>query len=133
MAISKELFLAILSMDAYNRGYDAGIGPRGTGLGLTGRIGNANIGDNSRVLDQVPDEGRAAAASFYAQSYTLNGETIIAYRGTDDPFFDACNAFGVAVGSPYGVQARLAVEFYQSVAGANPRTANVTLTGHSLG
>ena len=26
MSISKDLFLAILSMDAYNRGYGAGVG-----------------------------------------------------------------------------------------------------------
>ena len=31
MPISKDLFLAILSMDAYNRGYNAGIGPVGVG------------------------------------------------------------------------------------------------------
>ena len=31
MAISNELFLAILAMDSYNRGYNAGIGPVGVG------------------------------------------------------------------------------------------------------
>ena len=39
-------------------------------------------------------------------------------------------------GDAYGDQAKLAVQFYQKIvqsAGGNPRTANVELTGHSLG
>jgi hypothetical protein len=41
MTISKDLFLSILSMDAYNRGYNPGI------AGLTGNsIGNATILDS---------------------------------------------------------------------------------------
>ena len=72
MAISKDLFLAILAMDSYNRGYNAGIGPIGVGLGLTGQIGNATIGINSNALDQPGLIDRDQAASFYAQSYSLN-------------------------------------------------------------
>ena len=77
MPISKDLFLSILSMDAYNRGYDAGI----AGLGGEGsQIGNATIG---RDAEQRLSPGTAQAAGFYASAYTLNGETIISYRGTD--------------------------------------------------
>jgi hypothetical protein len=38
MPISNEIMLAILAMDAYNRGYNTGIiGPNGiTGTGITG-------------------------------------------------------------------------------------------------
>lgn len=38
MAISNGLFLAILAMDAYNRGYNAGLNVSGN------QIGNASIG-----------------------------------------------------------------------------------------
>ncbi|MGB5557119.1 MAG: hypothetical protein WBN04_03800 [Paracoccaceae bacterium] len=39
MTISPELFYSILSMDAYNRGYDPSI----EGLGEDGSIGNATL------------------------------------------------------------------------------------------
>ena len=71
MAISSDLFMAILSMDAYNRGYNSSI------VALTETsIGNATI-------NAVPLPAGAQDASFYAQSYTWNGQTVIAYRGTD--------------------------------------------------
>jgi hypothetical protein len=50
MAISSELFLAILAMDSYNRGYNAGLGGPVDGLGKTGQIGNASIGQTSEIL-----------------------------------------------------------------------------------
>jgi hypothetical protein len=75
MAISDDLFLAILAMDAYNRGYNAGLKVTGA------EIGNALIG-----LEK--GDAEAQAASFFAQAYTWNGEgngrTVISYRGTDD-------------------------------------------------
>lgn len=73
--MDRDLFLAILSMDAYNRGYDAGI----NGLGETGMIGNAVI--SAATAEQK--EGWEAAG-FYAIAYNWNGETVISYRGTDD-------------------------------------------------
>jgi hypothetical protein len=88
-SISPELFLAILSMDAYNRGYDAGIGDGqnvvdgvdSDGLGRVGsQIGNATV-----VQDAQDIEGIAEAAGFYAVAYQWNGETVISYRGTDNP------------------------------------------------
>ena len=95
MTISKDLFLAILSMDAYNRGYGAGISNDGEddfdGLGhLQGQqIGLARIGKNAQ--DDL-DEGAAQAAGFYALAYDITGngygdlaagDTVISYRGTD--------------------------------------------------
>lgn len=77
MTISSDLFAAILAMDSYNRGYNSGLAVSGS------NIGNATLGNNSSVLDQTPNEGRDQAASFFAQSYTWNGQTIISYRGTD--------------------------------------------------
>ena len=70
MAISSDLFMAILALDSYNRGYNVGVN-------LTGNsIGTADIG-----IDK--GDQQAQDASFFAQSYLWNGKTIIAYRGTD--------------------------------------------------
>jgi hypothetical protein len=80
-----NLFLSILAMDAYNRGYDAGIKSPSAGEdeGLSGNLlGNA-------ILRQDALPSGFKAASFYAQSYTWNGKTVISYRGTDDPGKDA--------------------------------------------
>jgi len=73
MAISNDLFMAILAMDAYNRGYNAGINLDPTVL----QIGNATI-----RTDDLPVGSQAA--SFFAQAYTWNGQTVISYRGTMD-------------------------------------------------
>ncbi len=85
MQITEELFLAILSMDAYNRGYGAGIedgipGVDGEldGLGEAGhRIGDATVKD-------VDLPSGSEAAGFYAVAYEWNGQTVISYRGTDN-------------------------------------------------
>ena len=152
MTISKELFLAILALDSYNRGYGAGIDDGvGTddGLGVNGAsIGNAAI---------LRDRGNDAAkdAGFYAVAYTLgeavgsgadalaSGSTVISYRGTDN--FEAYNKASGAndvingwlggSGTPTS-QTSLALEFYESVTGKSVfegAAENTILTGHSLG
>ncbi|MCP4097482.1 MAG: hypothetical protein GY748_14690, partial [Planctomycetaceae bacterium] len=148
MPISKDLLLAILSMDAYNRGYGAGI----NGLGESGTIGNARILARSNEID-INDW---QAAGFYAVSYKITdgssvdgldtNDVIISYRGTDknaisvpwsdEPGSDAWNGYGIALGSAGGAQAKLAAEFYQAVTGtsdSDPRSGSAILTGHSLG
>ena len=70
-----DLMRAILAMDAYNRGYNAGIGDPNTGLAGT------QLGLASLRQDVLPQGFQAA--SFFAQAYTLGGSTIISYRGTD--------------------------------------------------
>jgi hypothetical protein len=96
------------------------------------------------ALDSNNDNKISAAASFFAQSYTWAGKTVISYRGTDNllgnlsSLFtngDIWNGYGVGAGSPQGKQAELALNFYKSVAGAgvDPRIANISVTGHSLG
>jgi hypothetical protein len=77
MSISEDLFLAILAMDAYNRGYASGVGNNTDGLGgLGSQIGTATVTRQDKSAEAV-------AASFFAQSYTWNGQTVISYRGTD--------------------------------------------------
>lgn len=92
--ISKDLFLAILSMDSYNRGYNAGISD---GEGATDEDGNDadGLGEAGEkigavtVLDfDLPDNSQSAG--FYALAYDIGangpeglaGTTVISYRGT---------------------------------------------------
>ncbi|WP_299866294.1 hypothetical protein [uncultured Hoeflea sp.] len=133
MSLSPDLFLAILAMDSYNRGYDSGIGDGPDGLGESGSIGNANILARPNEIDIADWQ----AAGFYAVAYQWNGETVISYRGTDVlwhelPFVD----LPIWSGDYDEPQLELAAKFYQSVAnpanGAPPSGA-IELTGHSLG
>ncbi|WP_375588333.1 hypothetical protein ABWH89_13540 [Hoeflea alexandrii] len=140
MTISPELFMAILSMDSYNRGYDAGI----SGLSENGGIGNATI---TTTLSDVSEtfEADAQAAGFYAVAYQWNGETVISYRGTDNlidwtnlnpwsdtPGGDIWNSYLTGLGYTANNQAHLAADFYQAVTGttdSDPRLSDVTVTG----
>jgi hypothetical protein len=143
--MNRDLFLAILSMDSYNRGYGVGL----KGLNETGQLGNATL------LAATPAQKAGwEAAGFYAIAYNVStagisglSGTVISYRGTDvigglpwtDSFWtgDLLNGYGLAVGSYVHPQAILARQFYQTVAGtaggADPFAANITTTGHSLG
>jgi hypothetical protein len=113
MAISPDLFMAILAMDAYNRGYNAGLNLGPAQL----QIGNATLRQ-----DALPQGYEAA--SFFAQAYALaDGSTVISYRGTDSnlglgiPVLsgDLANGYGLALGAPYGPQATMAIDFYKAV------------------
>lgn len=64
MTMSKELFLALLSMDAYNRGYAPGVGGLG---GVGSRIGPATITKQSDTAAGSP----GVNAGFYAIAYTV--------------------------------------------------------------
>jgi len=77
--MNRSLFLAILAMDSYNRGYGVGV----EGLDEEGQIGNATI-------IPTPSQAGWEAASFYAIAYDMTGvagftagERVISYRGTD--------------------------------------------------
>jgi hypothetical protein len=82
MSVSeKDLFLAILAMDSYNRGYGAGINDGGAndtdGLGEAGKqIGTATV-----KAVELPTGSEAAG--FYAVAYQTDYGTVISYRGTD--------------------------------------------------
>ena len=85
--MKQDLFLEILAMDAYNRGYDQGI----LGLGGVGSsLGKAVITSQSDIKKGTP----GVNAGFYAVAYewTQKGQptkTVISYRGTDS--FDLSN------------------------------------------
>src|SRR3954453_288728 len=101
MTISKDLFLSILSMDAYNRGYAPGInlGPESATPGVT-KIGNA-------VVYDTKGDAEAVSAGFYGIAYDTSavrgfaaGEKTIAYRGTDVLW--GSNGIGSDVWNAYG-------------------------------
>ena len=109
MTISKDLLLAILSMDSYNRGYGAGLsdgqnvvnGVDVDGLGEAGSV----IGSASVKAIDLP--AGSQDAGFYAIAYKLDaavGEgadrlakdtTIISYRGTDNFSTDAVSGYSI--------------------------------------
>ena len=79
MTIDRDLFLGILAMDAYNRGYGAGI----RNLPESGGLGAATI----RPFE-VGDKNGWEAAGFYAIAYDVSGVSglagasrVISYRG----------------------------------------------------
>ena len=152
--MDSTLLRAILSMDAYNRGYNAGI-KFGTLAGDVSidapgtQIGNAVIYDSR-------GDTTAQASNFYAVAYNYDSdgdgtgdEIIISYRGTDDPlgtitesFFggDIWDGWTAGAGNQDAQQAELAVRFYQDVVDQvlpSPFTDytnnGIVLTGHSLG
>ncbi len=74
MTISRDLFLSILTLDSYNRGYNAGIN-------TLEEQPNTQIG--AATLTRASGES-GKDIGFYATAYDWNGETIISYRGTDN-------------------------------------------------
>ena len=83
--MNEEVFLSLLALDAYNRGFDPGL----SGLPESGLIGTAAI----REFQPGEQEGWEEAG-FYAIAYEWNDETIISYRGTNFPG-------GIAKGDSY--------------------------------
>jgi hypothetical protein len=67
----KDLLLAILAMDSYNQGYDAGLQHGAT------TIGTAELKDRPESI-KVSDW---QAASFYAAAYSVGGEIVVSDRG----------------------------------------------------
>ncbi len=135
MTISKDLFLAILALDSYNRGYGAGIAdttgqdPDGLGDASGTKIGNASISARS----SSDPTGTEVSEGFYALAYTLTGAvgegsdtlaagtTVISYRGTDhaNPFTlgsDFWNGWLFGAGATFiPDQLSLARDFYTAV------------------
>ena len=129
MTMNRDLFLAILSMDSYNRSYGVGV----KGLPVSGTIGNATIGADSSVLTGATNQRLDIKADFYAIAYNLTGAgiagltgTVIAYRGSDYTDTngislwsrDIWQGWSNAIGYPYGGQPGLALQFYRAVTGS---------------
>ncbi|MBI1301221.1 MAG: hypothetical protein GC137_06115 [Alphaproteobacteria bacterium] len=143
--MNSVLFNAILSMDAYNRGYNPGIQfgnlASGESATINEQIGLATITQDSRVLTDPGSGSRLdQPAGFYAVAYDVGGAgSIISYRGTDDAL-DPIYGWPVSTGLPDADQGILAFGFYNWIATdmnngnpIDPRNASISLTGHSLG
>lgn len=106
---SEDLMLAILSMDAYNRGAGAGMIVDGTS------IGGAALGINSDEM------ANALSSGFFAQEYSLAGKTVISYRGTTFSGLpdgaDVLNGWTLSGGLSGADQTQLAKDFYTLVTG----------------
>ncbi len=136
MTMSKDLFLSILSMDAYNRGYHPGVA--GLSDAVNTQIGSATI----KAASSSVEDSAEVAASFYAISYTMGagvdgiapGTTVISYRGTDEPLEELAQVdFEISYGGLfYQPQIALAQQFFNSVDAANG-TSPMLLTGHPPG
>jgi hypothetical protein len=146
MTLSTELIYALLSLDSYNRGYNAGINVGGNALGSAQILQTTLDGitvnlDSGVITDSVTGERLDDDIGFYAIAYSYSGETIISFRGTDNqPTLsnplpdDVFHGWSLGTGNINSEQAQMAVRFYQEVAGdGNWRTADISLTGHSLG
>lgn len=125
MTISANLFKSLLAMDAYNHGYNEGIIVPGD----QSQLGTATFLDQSDTQSGYPGYD----AGFYAIAYNWNGETIISYRGTDEPTELIGTDFELALGRDNGAQANLASEFYNKVKSDLDVEDNISTTGHSLG
>jgi hypothetical protein len=84
--MNRELFLAILSMDSYNRGYGRSLKFDPTATANDGNDAGKKIG-NATILDiDLPQN--STNYGFYASAYRLgdgsNAETVISYRGSDN-------------------------------------------------
>ena len=104
-----ELFISILAMDSYNRGYNQGV----FGLSDSGQIGQA-------TLITAPLPVGYISSGFYASAYDWNGLKVISYRGTDnynivDKTSDLYDGWTVGLGFNTATQAQMAIDYYQSI------------------
>lgn len=80
MTVNPVILNAILSMDAYNRGYNAGILFTAPENSVGQKVGNYTISTQSDVVANEP----GVNVGFYGLTYEYNGVKIISYRGTDN-------------------------------------------------
>ncbi|GAB5512217.1 MAG: hypothetical protein Rhims3KO_36180 [Hyphomicrobiales bacterium] len=145
--MNKTLMNAIFAMDAYNRGYDAGVKfgslPGNNSIDFAGtEIGNAEVITNSGVFiengNRLDDD-----IGFYALAYDYNGGQTVSFRGTNDfgswtslwTDGDVWNGWSIGAGSTQSRQAEMAYRFYHELIGGVDQaySADVSFTGHSLG
>lgn len=155
-ALTPLLYKTILSMDSYNRGYGGSIDLNI--YGATDGNGNRQIIKSSDSINTMignayiyDTKGDTSAKNigFYGIAYSLAGQTIISFRGTDSlggsansGGSDALYGYGIGAGNPTGSsQGDMAINFYKTIAQSmygstvdlHSTALNISLTGHSLG
>src|SRR5688572_25371309 len=90
MTVSRELFLSILALDSYNRGYGANVNVPGTMLGRAAVLPHQSY----NITDETYQSWQSIG--FFASMYDMtgvsgfsSGETVISYRGTNFSFGDS--------------------------------------------
>lgn len=109
--MNRDLFLALMALDSYNRGNDRspkisriGASSPGSDIGL--RLGNA-------VITRDDLSSVASASGFYALAYGWNGEKIVSFRGADG-LNEVTKGWTIGAGWTDQAQANLAVDFYHA-------------------
>ncbi|MDR3423679.1 MAG: DUF2974 domain-containing protein, partial [Alphaproteobacteria bacterium] len=129
MASQQDLLLAILSMDAYNRGTDS------PGMAIASPTWQGGVTGTATAFSP-----EAKNSGFFAVSYHLsNGLTVISYRGTKGDGIIGPNATEIrtgwflSLGFNTASQPQQALAYYNQIVSGAGGPANVILTGHSLG
>ncbi|CAN0605673.1 unnamed protein product, partial [Ectocarpus sp. 12 AP-2014] len=142
MPISSELYYAILSMDAYSRGYDGAFDAMSGDVDTELDVGNARVLETSSFVPLQNLDGSLTidqAFGFYALAYDTNGDSfvdVISYRGTDDISVTSLDVFhGWSLAFPNqhleSQQGQLAVDFYKTVSEElGGPFGGIALTGH---
>ena len=131
MTTYADVLAAVLSLDAYNRGYNPELN-----FAANSDASGTAIGDATVVQSEASPN-----SSFYAVAYEWQGETIIAFRGTvfagSPDLGDVLNGWTLSGGYDGAAQAQLALDFYATIGNEHLQTNGVPndllLTGHSLG
>ena len=79
--MDRQVFLSLLALDAYNRGYGENVGGLEFVPNVT-KLGHATIIEDA-ITNEELDAADVIAAGFYAIAYAWNGETVISFRGTN--------------------------------------------------
>ena len=86
--MDNNVFKAILAMDAYNRGYNAGI--KFGSLAGDSSVDTPGTEIGNATIYRANGDPTAQLYGFYGIAYQLDGgETIVSYRGTDNISQDA--------------------------------------------
>ena len=82
--MNREVFLSLLALDAYNRGYGQNVLLNNSDGNFGVAEGGRRIGTATIIQQSDVDQGDpGVAAGFYAIAYNWDGRTVIAYRGTN--------------------------------------------------
>ena len=128
MAESRDLYLAILAMDVYNRGYEDNLSLTGSQIGDATILNLSDYDPSGVIYNSWQDVGFYALAYDTSNVGAISDDLTLSFRGTNAALFDdlggspiltdAINGWSAALGFIDGVlgsggQVPLALDFYQ--------------------